>query len=141
MLLKGPDPSSHSVSTFYQVYLFQITEPDKCNLYDTVVFEGPPKTEQTLWPRHCVQESWGAELHKDLKVRVDMAWQKLIIHSSQVHPNGRVIHKGVNPNIDSYSAFYDNAKLGKTCLEEMIRKEGCADLYICGIATDVCVGM
>ena len=25
--------------------------------------------EQTLWPRHCVQESWGAELHKDLKVR------------------------------------------------------------------------
>ena len=37
-------------------------------MYDTVVFEGPPKTEQTLWPRHCVQESWGAELHKDLKV-------------------------------------------------------------------------
>jgi len=101
----------------------KIQEPDKCNLYDTVVFEGPPKTEQTLWPRHCVQESWGAELHKDLKV----------------HPNGRNIHKGVNPNIDSYSAFYDNAKLGKTCLDEMIRKEGCADLYICGIATDVCV--
>ena len=34
-----------------------------------MVFEGPPKTEQTLWPRHCVQESWGAELHKDLKVK------------------------------------------------------------------------
>ena len=51
-----------------------------------------------------------------------------------------MIHKGVNPNIDSYSAFYDNAKLGKTCLEEIIRKEGCSDLYICGIATDVCVG-
>ena len=47
----------------------QIQEADKCNVYDTVVFEGPPKTEQTLWPRHCVQESWGAELHKDLKVR------------------------------------------------------------------------
>ena len=60
--------------------------------------------------------------------------------AGQVHPNGRVIHKGVNPNIDSYSAFYDNAKLGKTCLEEMIRKEGCVDLFICGIATDVCVG-
>ncbi len=25
---------------------------------------------QTLWPRHCVQESWGAELHKDLKVKI-----------------------------------------------------------------------
>ena len=41
----------------------------------------------------------------------------------QVHPSGRVIHKGVNPDIDSYSAFFDNAKLGKTNLEELIRKE------------------
>ena len=49
-------------------YRPQIQEADKCNVYDTVVFEGPPKMEQTLWPRHCVQESWGAELHKDLKV-------------------------------------------------------------------------
>ena len=74
----------------------------------------------------------------------------------QVHPSGRVIHKGVNPDIDSYSAFFDNAKLGKTNLEELIRKEvvffgenffspfssskGCTDAYVCGIATDVCVG-
>ena len=36
--------------------------------YDTVVFEGPPLMKQRLWPRHCVQDSWGAELHKDLKV-------------------------------------------------------------------------
>ena len=43
----------------------------------------------------------------------------------QVHPSGRVIHKGVNPDIDSYSAFFDNAKLGKTNLEELIRKEVC----------------
>lgn len=44
-------------------------DPSKADVYDTVVFEGPPMTEQTLWPRHCVQESWGAELHKELKVR------------------------------------------------------------------------
>lgn len=100
-----------------------ITDPGKCKVYDTVVFEGPPKTEQTLWPTHCVQESWGAELHKDLKV----------------HPNCKTIYKGVNPNVDSYSAFYDNRKLSKTALEEIIRKEGCTDLYVCGIATDVCV--
>ena len=79
---------------------------------------------QVLWPRHCVQNSWGAELHKDLKV----------------HPKARVVYKGVNPNIDSYSAFFDNAKLGKTCLEELISTEGCTDVYVCGIATDVCVG-
>jgi nicotinamidase-related amidase len=34
-----------------------------------------------------------------------------------------VIHKGINPDVDSYSAFFDNAKLGKTNLEELIRKE------------------
>ena len=59
----------------------------------------------------------------------------------QVHPQGIIIHKGTTPNIDSYSAFFDNAKLGKTTLEETIRKEGVTDAYVCGIATDVCVGM
>ena len=39
---------------------------------DVVVFEGPPKTEQVLWPTHCVQESWGAEMHKDLKVIMNL---------------------------------------------------------------------
>ena len=79
---------------------------------------------QVLWPAHCVQESWGAELHKELKV----------------HPKGRVVHKGINPEVDSYSAFFDNAKLGKTSLEEMIKEEEVSDVYVCGIATDVCVG-
>lgn len=38
--------------------------------YDTVVFEGPPITEQKLWPKHCVQDSWGAEFHQGLKVNL-----------------------------------------------------------------------
>jgi len=101
----------------------KIQEADKCGVYDTVVFEGPPKTEQTLWPRHCVQESWGAEIHKDLKV----------------HPSGQIVKKGVHPDIDSYSAFFDNSKLSRTALEEIIKKELVADVYVCGIATDVCV--
>ncbi len=37
-------------------------------VYDTVVYEGPPAMPQKLWPRHCVQDTWGAELQKDLKV-------------------------------------------------------------------------
>ena len=60
--------------------------------------------------------------------------------SKQVHPNGQVIRKGVLPEIDSYSAFFDNKKLSKTALEEIIKKESVADVYVCGIATDVCVG-
>ena len=51
-----------------------------------------------------------------------------------------MIYKGVNPNVDSYSAFFDNQKLSKTSLEELMVKEEVTDLYICGIATDVCVG-
>lgn len=39
-------------------------------IYDTVIFEGPPINEQRLWPKHCVQNSWGAELHQDVKVEL-----------------------------------------------------------------------
>jgi len=121
-------PSDH-VSFIDNIHLRELhpdstlQDPGAAELYQKVVFSGPPKTEQVLWPRHCVQNSWGAELHKDLKV----------------HPKARVVYKGVNPNVDSYSAFFDNAKLGKTCLEELISNEGCSDVYVCGIATDVCV--
>ena len=80
--------------------------------------------DQVLWPRHCVQESWGAELHNKLKL----------------HPRKNIVYKGINPNVDSYSAFFDNAKLGKTPLAELIKDSGCTDVYVCGIATDVCVG-
>lgn len=100
-----------------------ITDPDAAKVGDTVVFTGPPKTDQKLWPAHCVQETWGAEFHKDLVI----------------HPQGSVVHKGTNPNVDSYSAFFDNQKLGHTNLEEVLRSAGITDVYVCGIATDVCV--
>merc|ERR1719362_2653455 len=80
--------------------------------------------DQKLWPAHCVQESWGSEFHKDLII----------------HPQSEVIHKGINPEVDSYSAFFDNAKLGKTKMDEILRAAGVTDVYVCGIATDVCVG-
>ena len=54
-----------------------ITDHTKTNVFDLVVFKGPPKTEQILWPAHCIQESWGAEFHKDLTI----------------HPKGLVVKK------------------------------------------------
>jgi hypothetical protein len=51
------------------------------------------------------------------------------------------LFQGTNPDVDSYSAFFDNQKLSKTSLEDLIKKEDVTDLYICGIATDVCVGI
>lgn len=57
-------------------------DADNAQVYDTVVFAGPPPMKQKLWPRHCVQDSWGSELHKDLKVgrgqRQFMAGQDLL---------------------------------------------------------------
>ncbi|KAH9642597.1 hypothetical protein HF086_011190 [Spodoptera exigua] len=80
--------------------------------------------KQRLWPRHCVQDTWGAELHKDLKIM-----------------DGAVkIYKGTNPEVDSYSVFWDNKKLTDTSLGNQLRLRGATDIYICGLAYDVCVG-
>ena len=47
---------------------------------------------QTLWPDHCVQGSTGSEFHPELEwTRAEM-----------------VIRKGFRPEIDSYSAFFEN---------------------------------
>jgi nicotinamidase/pyrazinamidase len=43
----------------------------------------------------------------------------------------------MNPELDSYSAFLGNDKLTETGLFNLLPKG--AELYICGIATDVCV--
>lgn len=93
-------------------------------VFDTVVFAGPPPMKQRLWPRHCVQDSWGSELHKDLKV-VD---------------NAVKVYKGTNPEVDSYSVFWDNKKLSETTLNAQLKLKGTTDIYVCGLAYDVCVG-
>ncbi|XP_065348796.1 nicotinamidase [Cloeon dipterum] len=97
---------------------------DQAQLYDTVIFDGKPPTTQKLWPRHCVQNSWGAELHKDLKVGKD--------------PN--LVYKGSNSDVDSYSAFFDNKRLSRTGLHDKLKEINATDVYVCGLAYDVCVG-
>ncbi|KAJ9582057.1 hypothetical protein L9F63_003640, partial [Diploptera punctata] len=97
---------------------------DDAKTYDTVIFEGPPLMKQRLWPRHCVQDSWGAELHKDLKI-VDRSMK---------------VYKGTNPEVDSYSVFWDNKKLTETTLVSQLQERNATDIYVCGLAYDVCVG-
>ncbi|KAL1462434.1 hypothetical protein WDU94_014268, partial [Cyamophila willieti] len=92
--------------------------------YDTVVFDGAMPMKQRLWPRHCVQDSWGAELHKDLKV---------VEH-------GIKVYKGTDPEVDSYSVFWDNKKLKETSLVKQLEAKQATDIYVCGLAYDVCVG-
>lgn len=54
---------------------------ENAKTYDTVIFAGPPPMKQRLWPRHCVQDTWGAELHKDLKVVPTKKKQPLIYYT------------------------------------------------------------
>lgn len=78
---------------------------------------------QVLWPDHCVQGSIGAEFHPDLNT-----------NKSQV-----IIRKGFRPQIDSYSAFYENDQKTKTGLTGYLKTRGITDLYTVGLATDFCV--
>ena len=82
-----------------------------------------PYGPQVLWPTHCVMGSEGAAFHKDLVTdTADM-----------------VIRKGFRPNIDSYSAFYENDKSTETGLAGYLRERGATQVYLTGIATDFCV--
>ena len=50
-----------------------------------------------------------------------------------------MFHKGVDPGIDSYSAFFDNAHRRSTGLGEYLKENGVTEVYIVGLATDYCV--
>jgi nicotinamidase/pyrazinamidase len=90
------------------------------NVFDVVDLNG---IDQVLWPNHCVQYSKGADFHPDLKIDETMA----------------IFQKGLNPEVDSYSGFYDNDKKTSTGLSECLKDLGVEKVDICGIATDYCV--
>ncbi|PEN14777.1 nicotinamidase/pyrazinamidase [Longibacter salinarum] len=78
---------------------------------------------QTLWPDHCVQGTAGADFHPDLTTtRTEM-----------------VIRKGFRPEIDSYSAFFENDNETPTGLTGYLRERDIDTLFIVGLAADFCV--
>ncbi|WP_147386034.1 bifunctional nicotinamidase/pyrazinamidase [Fusobacterium perfoetens] len=78
---------------------------------------------QVWWPNHCVENTKGSEFHPNLNSKyID-----------------KIIFKGTNKEIDSYSGFFDNGKLNKTELDSILKKNNIDTLYIMGLATDFCV--
>ncbi len=75
-----------------------------------------------LWPDHCVQNSKGARFHKDLKIKLA----------------DKIIQKGTNPDIDSYSGFLDNDKKSETGLADYLKSQRIKRIFICGLALDYC---
>ena len=78
---------------------------------------------QILWPVHCVQGSQGAEFHADLNQE---KWRA-------------IFQKGMNPQVDSYSGFFDNNRQGDTGLSQFLKENGVEEIFVCGLAEDYCV--
>ncbi|HLG86832.1 MAG TPA: bifunctional nicotinamidase/pyrazinamidase [Alphaproteobacteria bacterium] len=79
--------------------------------------------KQTLWPDHCVQGTPGAAFHPALSCpRAEL-----------------ILRKGYRPEIDSYSAFFENDRTTPTGLVGYLRERGLERLYFVGLATDFCV--
>ena len=78
---------------------------------------------QTLWPNHCVQGTEGAALHPELAS--DLAFL--------------ILRKGMNPGVDSYSAFVEADGKTTTGLAALLKARGTKRVFCCGLATDYCV--
>jgi nicotinamidase/pyrazinamidase len=89
-------------------------------IYDSVDVDG---IRQVLWPDHCVQGSVGADFHPAL----DRRYFTLILR------------KGFTPELDSYSAFFENDRKTPTGLAFFLRGLGYERVYLCGLATEYCV--
>lgn len=82
-----------------------------------------PYGPQVLWPDHCIQGSNGAAFHPDL--HTDFA--------------DAIIRKGMNPALDSYSAFFENDHVTPTGLAGYLTARGITKVRLVGLATDYCV--
>ena len=86
-----------------------------------------PQGAQELWPDHCVQGTRGAALHEGLPDRA------LTL----------VLRKGTRREVDSYSAFRENAgpdgRRPTTGLAAWLEARGVRRVFLCGLARDFCV--
>jgi nicotinamidase/pyrazinamidase len=79
-----------------------------------------------IWPDHCIQDTWGAQLHPALVTTDDI----------------RIIRKGTNGE-DGYSAFSmrdpTTSETIPTELGDVLKKADIEDVVVTGLATDYCV--
>jgi nicotinamidase/pyrazinamidase len=92
--------------------------------FQRIELHGQP---QTLWPDHCVQGTPGAALHPAID------WS----------PADLILRKGSDPRVDSYSGFRENhgprGTRPATGLAGWLRERGVDEVFVCGLARDVCV--
>jgi len=70
-----------------------------------------------IWPKHCIQNTEGAEFHDDLKLPEDVI----------------IVSKATEADKEAYSGFEG------TNLEKILKGHGVRRVYVGGLATDYCV--
>ena len=94
--------------------------------FQTIIIQ-PGEREQVLWPDHCIAGSGGAALAREVP---DAALSL-------------ILRKGTRHDVDSYSAFREDAdETGtrrSTGLGAWLRARGVSSLYVAGLARDFCV--
>ena len=98
---------------------FASNHPGK-KAFESIMLHG---LEQVLWPDHCIQGSIGAQIHPSI-----------IVNKVE-----GIFRKGMDPEIDSYSGFYDNGYKKSTGLAGYLRERKIKKVYVCGLAADYCV--
>lgn len=82
---------------------------------------------QTVWPTHGVQGTPGAALHPSID------WS----------PVDLILRKGMDPRVDSYSAFRENhgpsGTRNSTGLAGWLRERGVFEVYVAGLSREFCV--
>jgi len=78
---------------------------------------------QALWPDHCVQNTKGSDFVSGLNTK----------------NISKVIYKGQDTHVDSYSGFMDNNKNDMTQMHKYLKKQNITELYVVGLAADYCV--
>jgi len=79
--------------------------------------------DQILWPVHCVRNTHGADF----------------VSSLDTANFASIFYKGTDKNIDSYSAFFDNAHRKSTGLGDYLKSRGVNEIYLGGLTTDYCI--
>jgi nicotinamidase/pyrazinamidase len=74
------------------------------------------------WPAHCVQDSHGALFHPVLRLPGDAI----------------ILSKGMDPEMDSYSAFQAVDAKGNE-FADLLKQFSIKELFVGGLATDYCV--
>lgn len=73
------------------------------------------------WPLHCIKNTKGAKLYQIDENKID-----------------KIIKKGIDPNFDSYSAFFDDNNKSNG-LDEYLKLNKVNKITILGVALDICV--